>query len=177
MSLASGDAVTRTDTMLRASSLLRCARPRFRHARAPLYLHYSSQATLPPVRLSAEVAEALEENRPVVALESTIVSHGGPTPVFCYLLFPSSLPLCWSAGMPYPQNVETAVEVEAIVRSHGAAPATIAIMDGEVCAGLDADALESLGKLGRDARKCSRLHSCPGAVACVGLTVLGAVQA
>ena len=60
------------------------------------------------------------------------------------------------AGMPYPQNVATAVEVEDIIRSHGATPATIAIMDGRVCVGLDGSQLEALGKLGREARKCSR---------------------
>ncbi len=69
-----------------------------------------------------EVAEALAAGRPVVALESTIISH----------------------GMPYPQNVQMAVEVEGIVRSNGAVPATIAVMDGECCIGLSPELLERL---------------------------------
>ena len=60
------------------------------------------------VRVNPEVQKALDENRPVVALESTIISH----------------------GMPYPQNVETALAVEKIIREHGAVPATIGIIDG-----------------------------------------------
>jgi len=69
-----------------------------------------------------EVAEALATGRPVVALESTIISH----------------------GMPYPQNVQMAVEVEGIVRSNGATPATIAVIDGECCVGLSPAQLERL---------------------------------
>ncbi len=69
-----------------------------------------------------EVAAALTAGRPVVALESTIISH----------------------GMPYPQNVQMAVEVEGIVRSNGAVPATIAVMDGECCVGLSPALLERL---------------------------------
>ena len=72
--------------------------------------------------VSKEVQEAISENRPVVALESTIISH----------------------GMPYPQNLETAVAVEKIVRDNGATPATIAIMNGKCCVGLDANSLEEL---------------------------------
>ncbi len=70
-----------------------------------------------------EVAEALRDRRPVVALESTIISH----------------------GMPYPQNVQMATEVEAIVRSGGARPATIAVLDGVCCVGLSPAQLERLG--------------------------------
>ncbi|WP_227108200.1 pseudouridine-5'-phosphate glycosidase [Chromobacterium rhizoryzae] len=81
-----------------------------------------------------EVAAALAANRPVVALESTIISH----------------------GMPYPQNVETALQVEAEIRAHGAVPATIAIIDGHLKAGLSADEIEYLGKGGRDIAKVSR---------------------
>ncbi|NHR04214.1 pseudouridine-5'-phosphate glycosidase [Chromobacterium haemolyticum] len=81
-----------------------------------------------------EVADALAANRPVVALESTIISH----------------------GMPYPQNVETALQVEAEIRAHGAVPATIAIIDGRLKAGLSADEIEYLGKGGRDIAKVSR---------------------
>nr|WP_227463738.1 pseudouridine-5'-phosphate glycosidase [Nocardioides lijunqiniae] len=69
-----------------------------------------------------EVATALDEGRPVVALESTIISH----------------------GMPYPQNVAMAVEVEGIVREHGAVPATIAVLDGRPRIGLSPDDLELL---------------------------------
>ena len=71
---------------------------------------------------SKEVATALAKKRPVVALESTIISH----------------------GMPYPQNVELANEVETIVRDHGATPATIAVLDGVCCVGLDSAQLERL---------------------------------
>ena len=70
-----------------------------------------------------EVAEALAAGRPVVALESTIISH----------------------GMPYPQNVQMATEVEGIVRSGGATPATIAVLDGVCCVGLSPEQLERLG--------------------------------
>ena len=74
----------------------------------------------PALALSPEVADALARERPVVALESTIISH----------------------GMPYPQNVETARAVEAIVRERGAVPATIAIMGGRLRLGLsDAELL------------------------------------
>jgi pseudouridine-5'-phosphate glycosidase len=71
-----------------------------------------------------EVASALKEGRAVVALESTIISH----------------------GMPWPQNVATAREVENIVRENGAVPATIAILDGKCCVGLNDEQLEYLGQ-------------------------------
>jgi pseudouridine-5'-phosphate glycosidase len=74
--------------------------------------------------LGVEVAEALAAGRAVVALESTIISH----------------------GMPYPHNVETALSVEKAVRAEGAVPATIAVIDGVPRAGLDAPTLERLGK-------------------------------
>ena len=67
--------------------------------------------------IKPEVREALEAGKPVVALESTIISH----------------------GMPYPQNVETALAVEEIVRENGAVPATIAIIGGRLKAGLTAE--------------------------------------
>ena len=76
----------------------------------------------PSLRLSAEVAQALDAGRPVVALESTIISH----------------------GMPYPRNVAMAVEVEQIIRDGGATPATIAVLDGVPRIGLDRDELETL---------------------------------
>ncbi|MES2295728.1 MAG: pseudouridine-5'-phosphate glycosidase [Pseudomonadota bacterium] len=82
---------------------------------------------------SPEVASARAAGRPVVALESTIISH----------------------GMPYPQNVHTAREVEQIIRDGGAVPATIAILDGKICIGLSDEQLELLGTSG-DAMKVSR---------------------
>jgi pseudouridine-5'-phosphate glycosidase len=78
------------------------------------------------LHLAPEVADALADGRPVVALESTIISH----------------------GMPYPQNVAMATEVEGIVREHGAVPATIAILDGRLCIGLSPDQLELLASDG-----------------------------
>jgi len=78
------------------------------------------------LRLTDEVATALEEGRPVVALESTIISH----------------------GMPYPQNVAMATEVEQIVRDGGATPATIAVLGGVPRIGLSPDDLELLGSHG-----------------------------
>jgi pseudouridine-5'-phosphate glycosidase len=76
--------------------------------------------------LTEEVADALREGRPVVALESTIISH----------------------GMPYPQNVAMATEVEGIIRDHGAVPATIAVLDGRPRIGLGTDDLELLASHG-----------------------------
>ena len=86
------------------------------------------------LEISPEVKAALAEGKPVVALESTIISH----------------------GMPYPQNVETAMNVEKIVRENGAVPATIAIIGGRLKAGLSADEIEYLGKKGYDVTKASR---------------------
>ncbi len=83
---------------------------------------------------SDEVREALKENKPVVALESTIISH----------------------GMPYPKNVETALMVEDEVRKHGAVPATIAIINGRLKAGLSKDEIEYFGKKGMAITKTSR---------------------
>ena len=82
---------------------------------------------------SPEVASARAAGKPVVALESTIISH----------------------GMPYPQNVQTAREVEQIIRDAGAVPATIAIIDGKICIGLSEEQLELLGS-SPDAMKVSR---------------------
>jgi len=84
--------------------------------------------------ISPEVKEALEQGKPIVALESTIISH----------------------GMPYPQNVETALNVEKIVRENGAVPATIAILGGRLKAGLSKDEIEYLGKKGLSVTKASR---------------------
>lgn len=84
--------------------------------------------------ISPEVKAALDAGKPVVALESTIISH----------------------GMPYPQNVETALKVEATLRENGAVPATIAIIGGKLKAGLTPDEIEYLGKKGTDVIKASR---------------------
>ena len=84
--------------------------------------------------IAPEVLSAIQENRPVVALESTIISH----------------------GMPYPQNVETALRVEQTIRDGGAVPATIAIIGGRLKAGLTHDEIEYLGRKGREVAKASR---------------------
>ena len=84
--------------------------------------------------VNPEVAQAIREGRPVVALESTIISH----------------------GMPYPQNVKTALNVERIIRENGAVPATIAIIGGRLKAGLTAQEIEYFGKKGRAIAKASR---------------------
>ena len=86
------------------------------------------------VDLSPEVQEALANGKPVVALESTIISH----------------------GMPYPKNVETAVAVENVIRENGAVPATIAIIGGRIKVGLTPDELEYFGKKGLAITKTSR---------------------
>ena len=83
--------------------------------------------------LAPEVAAALREGRPVVALESTILTH----------------------GMPYPENLRMAQSVEAIIREEGAVPATIAVIDGELRVGLEPDALDALAQRS-DALKVSR---------------------
>lgn len=84
--------------------------------------------------IKPEVKKALDEGKAVVALESTIISH----------------------GMPYPQNVETALNVEKIVRENGAVPATIAILGGKLKVGLTPDEIEYLGKKGTEVVKTSR---------------------
>jgi pseudouridine-5'-phosphate glycosidase len=85
------------------------------------------------LQFSPEVQSARAAGKPVVALESTIISH----------------------GMPYPQNVQTAREVEQVIRDAGAVPATIALIDGRICVGLADDQLELLGQ-SKDAIKVSR---------------------
>ena len=85
-------------------------------------------------KISQEVQHALNNNLPVVALESTIISH----------------------GMPYPQNVETALEVEKIVRQAGCVPATVAIIGGVLTIGCSAEDIELLGKRGTAVAKVSR---------------------
>lgn len=89
--------------------------PALTDAAAPLRIH-----------LSRAVAAALSAGRPVVALESTIISH----------------------GMPFPANLETARKVESLVREGGATPATIAVLDGMPCVGLEDEQLERLARLG-----------------------------
>jgi len=76
------------------------------------------------IKVNPEVQKALDENRPVVALESTIISH----------------------GMPYPQNVETALATEKIIREQGAVPATIGIIDGVGIVGMTPEEIEEFGK-------------------------------
>ena len=88
----------------------------------------------PYLDVAPEVAAAVAAGKPVVALESTIISH----------------------GMPYPQNVETALKVEQIIRDNGAVPATIAILGGRLKAGLTAEEIEYLGKKGHAVNKASR---------------------
>ena len=86
------------------------------------------------MKISEEVRAALAENRPVVALESTIISH----------------------GMPYPRNVETALTVERTVRENGAVPATICLIGGKLVVGASSDEIEYLGKTGLKVPKASR---------------------
>lgn len=86
------------------------------------------------LEIAPEVRKVLANGDPVVALESTIISH----------------------GMPYPQNVETALRVEEIVRENGAVPATTAIIGGKLKCGLKKEEIEYLGKKGLEVTKCSR---------------------
>lgn len=86
------------------------------------------------LNISDEVRNALENNLPVVALESTIISH----------------------GMPYPKNVETALNVEKIIRENGAIPATIAIINGKLTVGCSRDEIDRLGRGGLNVTKVSR---------------------
>ncbi len=97
---------------------------------------------------SKEVTEAMKAGKPIVALESTIISH----------------------GMPYPQNVEMANTVEQIIREEGAVPATIAIMDGKIKIGLEPEELELLAKTGQDVLKVSRRDL----ATCLSLKKIGA---
>src|SRR5918912_4318527 len=85
------------------------------------------------VKIAPEVVEALAGKRPVVALESSIITH----------------------GMPYPTNLDLALAVQAVVRQHGATPATIAVAEGTICVGLGEDLLRRLAE-GGDVSKASR---------------------
>jgi pseudouridylate synthase len=89
--------------------------------------------------IGAEVAAAISAHRPVVALESTIITH----------------------GMPFPQNFETALKLEEIVRAQGAVPATIAVVDGRMIVGLDRAGLERLARLSGGVVKASRRDLAP----------------
>src|SRR5579872_1914196 len=89
--------------------------------------------------IGADVAAAIAARRPVVALESTIITH----------------------GMPFPQNFETALKLEEIVRTQGAVPATIAVVDGRMVVGLDRAGLERLARLSGGVVKASRRDLAP----------------
>jgi pseudouridylate synthase len=93
------------------------------------------------IKFNREVADALANNQPIIALESTVIAH----------------------GLPYPNNLETARKLENIIRENGAIPATIAIFDGEFCVGLDESQLEKLAT-DKNIRKISR-RDLPVAVA------------
>ena len=86
------------------------------------------------IRIKPEVEEALKNGKPVVALESTIISH----------------------GMPYPQNAETALQVEKIVRAHGGVPATVGIIDGVGVVGMTEEEISEFGRRGMSIPKVSR---------------------
>lgn len=89
----------------------------------------------PNLHINPEVAAALQAGRPVVALESTLITH----------------------GLPYPDNVETALAMEAAVRESGAVPATIAVLKGQITIGISKDDVERLGSMPTGTiRKCSR---------------------
>lgn len=85
------------------------------------------------IKINDKIKKALEENKPIVALESTIISH----------------------GMPYPENVQTALSAEKVVYDNGAVPATIAIINGVITVGLTHEEIEYLGKTGLNAHKTS----------------------
>jgi pseudouridine-5'-phosphate glycosidase len=110
---------------------------------------------------SDPVRTALEQGTPVLALESTVITHG----------------LAW------PANLETSMAIEAVVREQGVVPATIAVLDGKLRLGLDAEDIERLAKLGPEARKCSRrdlpfaLHSEGAGATTVAATMMIAAMA
>ena len=94
----------------------------------------SSRMKKQVVVLSPEVEEAIRNEKPIVAMESTIISH----------------------GMPYPQNVETALNCQRICRENGAVPATCAVIGGKLCAGLTDEQIDYLGREGHNVTKASR---------------------
>lgn len=85
------------------------------------------------IKISEEIKKAIKKNKPVIALESTIISH----------------------GMPYPENRDTALKCEEIIRSNGVIPATIAIINGVITVGLTKEEIDYLGKTGYNAQKVS----------------------
>ena len=104
---------------------------------AKLYSYVSvtnKSLTIEYLNVSKEVIDAINTSRPVVALESTIISH----------------------GMPYPQNFETALKLEQTIRSNGATPATIAVKNGVMCVGLSRNEIEDLAQNGPQYKKLSR---------------------
>ena len=101
-------------------------------------LTFNAASVNPVVHLSDEVATALAEGRPLVALESTVIAH----------------------GLPRPTNVEVALAMEAAVRTEGAVPATIAVLDGRIAIGLGADEIARLGSAS-DVLKASRRDLAP----------------
>lgn len=106
------------------------------------------------IELHPDVKAALDNNKPVIALESTIISH----------------------GMPYPQNIEMAKKVEDIVREGGATPATIAIMDGKIKVGLDEASLEKLGNSEGVAKVSRRDLAEIVATKCIGATTVASTM-
>ena len=109
----------------------------------------------PYLDIAPEVQTALAQGQAVVALESTIISH----------------------GMPFPQNVETALRVEAEVRVHGAVPATVAIVQGRLQAGLSVAQIERLGRAGHAVTKVSRRDmGCVVAAGTDGATTVAATM-
>ncbi len=98
------------------------------------FRNYSYSMERIPLDMTEEVADAQSDNRPVLAMESTIISH----------------------GMPYPDNVETALKVEEIARREGAVPATIAIIEGRLKVGLSHDDIDRIGRKGHEVVKASR---------------------
>lgn len=127
-----------------------------------------------PIVIRDDIKQALLHNRAVVALESTIISHGMSFSVesttavaavaqgYCEPI-PGTVRshTIVFAGMPYPQNLDTAKRVEAVLQQHGALPATIALMHGKVCIGLDSAQLQQLASQGPKFTKVSRRDILP----------------
>ena len=88
-----------------------------------------------------DVAEAVAAHRPVIALESTIISHG-------VKIATSSFTSSKLSGMPYPENVHTALELEDLARTRGVVPATVGIIDGDLVVGISPAHIEILGRTG-----------------------------
>ncbi|KAB2606240.1 pseudouridine-metabolizing bifunctional protein C1861.05-like [Pyrus ussuriensis x Pyrus communis] len=124
----------REQGMASSSSSSSAAFSRLSNLRKHLHPSHFDKGGVGSIKISPEVSDALSNGRAVVALESTIISH----------------------GMPYPKNLETAKEVEAVVRDNGAVPATVAILDGVPCIGLSMEELEKLANLGHKAQKTAR---------------------